>query len=94
MFTDRIGDYRGKVSLFDFHGLAGFIARCGFFDWNADYSPSIEITDLPTYALQVWRGRETKTVSQYGTDEPPDFWVLAALVDAVAEKMDWTSVTR
>jgi hypothetical protein len=90
-FVDRVGDYRGKVDLYDFEQLRRFIARCGFFDWNAEYA-NLGITDQPNYVVTVRRGTETKTVSQYGTDEPPDFWVVAALVDAIAETVRWAPV--
>lgn len=92
MFIDRIGEHRGKVDPDDFERVAGFIERCGFFTWKPEYSPTFNITDKPTYMLVVRRGTETKTVTQYATDEPPDFAVLAALVDAVADNMKWTLV--
>jgi hypothetical protein len=31
-------------------------------------------------------------VRQNGTDEPPDFWVIAALVDGLAERAGLTPV--
>lgn len=91
MFTDRIGDYRGEVDEYAFRPLAGFIERCGFFDWRDEYS--IEVTDNPTYELEVTRNRTKKTVSQYGTDEPLDFWVIAALIDGIAGRMAWKPKT-
>src|SRR2546429_8447204 len=37
MFTPRIGEYRGRVDEDEFNRLADFVARCGFFDWKAEY---------------------------------------------------------
>ena len=48
------------------------------------------MTDHPGYELEVVRSRVKKTVSQYATDEPPDFWVIAALVDGIAGRLEWT----
>jgi hypothetical protein len=94
MFTDRIGDYRGEVEGGDFERLAAFIERCGFFNWDASYSAPIQITDQPSYVLTVRRGGDTKSVSQYATDEPPDFWAIAAIVDAVANDVSWIPLAR
>ncbi len=35
------------------------------------------------------KGGITKTVERYVSDEPPDFWVLATLIDAIAREVEW-----
>lgn len=88
-FVDRVGSYQGQVDLNDYGRLARFIQRAGFFGWDSEYVAA-NITDLPNYDLTVVAG-QTKTVRQYGTDQPPDFWVIAALVDCLAEAVPWTA---
>ena len=89
-FVERIGAYEGEVGLEDFRRVAGLAEREGFFSWEDEYvSGSV---DTPDYQLTIERGRSTKTVRQNGTDVPPDFWVIAALVDALAAGIDWTPV--
>jgi hypothetical protein len=87
-FVDRLGHYEGQVDLNDYGRLAGFIQRAGFFGWEPEYLANV--TDLPDYVLTVVAGGKTKTVRQNGVDEPPDFWVIAALVDHLAEAVEWT----
>lgn len=91
MFTDRLGDHPAKFDEDDLELLADFIERCGFFDWRDEYRPEVELTDHPGYELEVVRNRVKKAVSQYAVDEPPDFWVIAALVDGIAGRLEWTS---
>jgi Domain of unknown function (DUF6438) len=90
-FVDRIGEYQAQIDLNDYSRLAGFVERAGFLEWNDEYVNE-NITDLPNYYLTVVADGATKTVHQYGVDEPPDFWVIAALVDFLADRTDWTSV--
>jgi hypothetical protein len=89
-FIDRLGRYQGQMDLNDYGRLARFIQRADFFSWDPDYVASV--TDLPNYYLTVVAGGQTKTVRQYGVDEPADFWVIAALVDCLSEAVDWTAV--
>ena len=90
-FVDRLGQYEGQVDLNDYDRLTRFVQRAGFFDWQDEYVAG-NITDLPNYYLTVVANGETKTVHQYGMDEPPDFWVIATLVDNLAEAIDWSSI--
>jgi hypothetical protein len=87
-FVDRLGRFQGQVDLGDFGRLARFIQRAGFLGWDDEYVASV--TDLPNYYLTVLADGQRKTVRQYGTDEPPDFWVIGQLVDCLAEAVDWT----
>ena len=89
-FVDRLGRYQGQVDLNDYERIARFIQRAGFFSWEPEYLANV--TDLPDYFLTVEAGNQTKTVRQNGVDEPADFWVIAALVDCLAEALDWTAV--
>ncbi len=92
MFTERIGRYRGDLDRDEFDRLAEFIERSGFFDWKDEYDPvGSTVSDGSTDVLEVRRSGKTKTVSQYSTDEPPDFWVIAKLVEALAGRINWTA---
>lgn len=86
-FVQRTGPNHGQFNPGDFDKLAGFAIRAGFFEWNDEYRENV--TDLPEYRLTVVAGEDTKTVVQYGTDEPPDFWVIAEVVDGIASDVDW-----
>lgn len=92
-FVDRLGRFQGQVDVNDFRRLARFIERAGFFGWAPEYLGNV--TDLPDYFLTVvtdgGAGGQTKTVRQNGVDEPPDFWVIAAVVDGLAEAVTWTA---
>ena len=85
-FVDRLGRYQGQVDANDFSRLAGFMQRAGFLDWEPEYLGNA--TDLPDYFLTAVVGDHTTTVRQNGVDEPPDFWVIAAVVDGLAEAIN------
>lgn len=38
------------------------------------------------------RGNDLKTLTQSGTEDPADFWVLSALVDHVANQVEWVAI--
>jgi Domain of unknown function (DUF6438) len=88
-FVDRIGSYRGQVDLNDYAKLTRFVDRAGFFGWEPEYVANV--SDLPNYFLTVVTEEQTKIVRQYGVDEPADFWVIATLVDRLAEAVGWTA---
>jgi Domain of unknown function (DUF6438) len=90
-FVDRIGEYQAQIDVNDYGRLADFVERAGFLEWNDEYVVE-NIADLPNYYLTVVADGTTKTVHQYGKDEPPDFWVIASLVDLLADRAEWTSV--
>jgi hypothetical protein len=87
-FVPRLGRYTGEVSVDAYQKLARFIQRAGFFGWQDEYVANV--TDTPDYFLTVTTGQRSKTVRQNATDEPPDFWVIATLIDALAATVDWT----
>jgi hypothetical protein len=89
-FVDRLGHHRGQVALNEFGKLTRFIGRAGFVGWENEYVSNV--TDLPNYFLTVVTDEQAKTVRQYGVDEPADFWVIATLVDHLADAIDWTAV--
>jgi hypothetical protein len=89
-FVERLGRHRGEVDVNDLARLARFIERAGFFGWEPEYLGNV--TDTPDYQLTVARRDQTKTVRQNAVDEPPDFWVIAAVVDGLAETVAWAPV--
>jgi hypothetical protein len=88
-FVHRPGRYHGQADINDVDRLARFIDRSGFSGWDPEHLANV--TDLPDYVLTVAAGEQTKTVRQNGVDEPADFWVIAALVDGLAEAVEWTA---
>lgn len=90
-FVDLLGQYEGEVDLNDYRRLAAFVLRAGFLDWKPEYVA--DVTDLPDYIVTVEAGGQTKSVRQNGVDEPPDFWVIAALVDHLAGAINWTTTS-
>lgn len=89
-FVERLHRHQGTVDVNEFGRLARFIQRADFFSWEPEYVANV--TDLPDYFLTVVTGAGTTTVRQNGVDEPADFWVIAALVDALACALEWTRV--
>jgi len=65
------------------------VVRAGFFDWKDEYR--LNVTDLPTYEITVTKGGIGKTVLQYGMNEPPDFWVIAEVIDGISHDITWVS---
>lgn len=87
-FVERIGPFEGEIGADDFRRLAALVERVGFFSWDPEYTSGV--VDTPDYHLVVQRGAATKTVRQNAIDEPPDFWVVAAIVDGLAAAVAWT----
>jgi hypothetical protein len=89
-FVARLGRYTGEVSVDEYQKLARFIQRAELLGWQDEYVANV--TDTPDYFLTVTVGQRTKTVRQNAIDEPPDFWVIATLIDALAATVDWALV--
>ena len=90
-FVLRSGRFHGQFDTRNFEKLAMFVERVGFFGWKDEYSGGG--TDAPDYELVVAARMRIKRVRQNATDEPPDFWVIATVVDGLAAAIDWTAVS-
>jgi Domain of unknown function (DUF6438) len=87
-FTDRVGRFSGRVEAEEFTLVASFIERSGFFSWDEDYPPSA--TCLPDYTLTVATVDLTRRVTVWAdSPSPPDFQVIARLVDGIADRINW-----
>lgn len=86
-FVERLGQYRGETDVNEVARLLSFVERAGFLGWGDEYVSGN--TDAPDYILTVESDRGTKSVRQNASEEPPDFWVIAALIDGLAERIDW-----
>lgn len=86
-FVERVGRYRGEADLNEVARLFAFVQRVDFFSWDDRYVSGV--TDTPDYILTVESDRGSKSVLQNASEEPPDFWVIAALVDGLAETINW-----
>jgi hypothetical protein len=87
-FVSRLGRFTGEVYEADFERLCRVIEEVGFFSWSDRYAE--EVTDASEDELEVLTDGESKRVIQYATDEPPEFWVIATLVDGIASGIEWS----
>jgi hypothetical protein len=86
-FVEREGKWVATLDPAVWPVLEVLIEAVGFFEWADEYTR--EVTDVPEYRLSVRRDGTTKTVLQYGTDEPSGFVALASAVDAATERLEW-----
>lgn len=93
--VDRSGRYVGEVYLWYFAQLAYALERIDFEDLDRSYRPSAWVSDRPTFIVTVafTDGREVQ-VSDYGSQAPPEFWLLTKAIDAVAEDIEWSRPQR
>lgn len=90
-FAPRQGEHTGEVGQWEFDNLAAFVIRAGFFGWKDEYRLE-NVTDLPTYEITVTKAITSKTVIQYGMNEPPDFWVIAEVIDGMSADITWAAL--
>jgi hypothetical protein len=88
-FVERVGRYQGTVDPDRFDDLVRIILQLGFVDLEREYPPPG--TDMSTHELVLWSGRRPWRVVDSGS-APPEFWAMAALVDAVGDEVDWRPV--
>lgn len=69
--------------------LMRLILRLGLADLEADYP--LFATDTPTHEVVLWSGRRPKRVVD-SESAPPEFWAIAAFVDALGQEVDWVPV--
>lgn len=88
--VERMGRYVGEIPLRTFARLVFAVQRISFMDFDEDYS--VRVTDLPSTIITVVEsetGAEHR-VRDYGGQAPPEFWMLAETLDAVAARIEWS----
>jgi len=87
-YMERIGDFEGKVNVFDYGKLCYLLKRLGFdqlpLRFTADW------TDSPTYIVTAVAGDSTKAVSDYSGVGPIELWAVQEAIDAVRQRIEWT----
>lgn len=89
-FAEREGRFVGELPLRTFGRLAFAVERISFMGLDEDYT--VRVTDLPSTIITVVEsetGAEHR-VRDYGEQAPPEFWMLAETLDAVAARIEWS----
>jgi hypothetical protein len=86
-FVEPLGRHEAQVDQADVARLAKLLDRSRFASWRDEYVEPI--TDLPRYELIVEHAGGEKRVVQYASEEPPDFWVIATVIDGIVARVDW-----
>ena len=88
--VDRLGEHRGRVSLYDFRCLAQFIQGTDFreMETSYDFSDCVVSDCASAYVMVVTEGRR-KVVSNHGNAGPPAPWAIAELIDSVMRGVTW-----
>lgn len=89
LYVPRIGRFKGAFPPRDFEHVVRLLETVNFFAWAGSYSEPV--TCMPPYAIAVSLDGREKTVEQYATDEPPAFWAVARIIDAIANEITWVT---
>lgn len=87
-YTERTGDFEGKVNIFDYGKLCYLLKKFGFDQLPRSFTANW--TDSPTFIVTVATGQGTKAVSDYSGIEPIELWAVQQTIDAVSERIQWT----
>ena len=86
--TERIGEFEGQVSIFDYGKLCYLMQRMGFDQLPGRYTAGW--TDAPTFIVTAVPGNTTRIVSDYSGIGPIELWAVQQAIDAVAQRVRWT----
>ena len=90
MYVPRLGDHRGRASLYEFQRLAQFIAGTRFWDLEAHYDfRDAVVSDAPESCVLVATAARRKLVSNYMDAGPPELWAIAGLIDLLLHGVEW-----
>ncbi len=76
----------GRFNPSHFDQLATFIVRAGVFSWDSPAEPAPGTDDR----LTIHTVDGDRTTSSSDSREPNDFWVIASLIDHLADQAEWT----
>jgi len=86
-YVERIGDFTGTISIWEFHELAQFIRDSAFMELQDNYSDMV--TDSSTVFTMVVANGKRKTVSNYAGTGPTKLWAMEQCIDKLMEKAKW-----
>lgn len=86
-YTERAGDFEGKVNVFDYGKLCYLLKRLGFDQLPERFTA--DWTDSPTFIVTVAAAGSTKTVSDYSGVGPIELWAAQQTIDAVSQRVQW-----
>lgn len=87
-FVERVGAYRGEVTLEDYGRIAYLMDRLGFMALPDSFAA--RYTDLPGATMAVSRRPGgTKAVHDYGYVGPVELWSLMQVFDGIVERIQW-----
>jgi hypothetical protein len=90
MYVPRIGDYRGRVGLYEFQRLAQFIAGTRFWDMEPHYDfRNAVVSDAPGSCVLVATASRRKLVGNYADAGPPELWAITGLIDLLLHDIEW-----
>lgn len=87
-FVERVGNYRGEVTLDDYGRMAYLMDRLGFMALPDSFAA--RYTDLPGATMAVSRRPEgNKAVHDYGYVGPVELWSLMQVFDGIVGRIQW-----
>lgn len=99
-FVERIGEFRGTVSLRDYARICVFLERFAFDELAPDYAgltfadgTGVMWTDDNTVTIRaLGRDGAEERVSDYGRVAPPEFEAVQLLIERTVERIAWEPV--
>lgn len=86
----RVGDYRGRVGVYEFQRLAQFIAGTRFWEMESHYDfRNAVVSDAPGSCVLVATTTRRKLVGNYADAGPPELWAIAGLIDLLLHGVEW-----
>lgn len=82
------GERTGRISDWEFHGLAEFAVKSGYMNMESEYDLPM-ITDLPVTYSMVVRGGKRKIIRNYGSLGPIELWAFQQAADSLLADVQW-----
>ena len=87
-FVERVGDFRGEITLQDYGRLSYLLDRLEFMALPDSFA--VPYTDMPGAAMSVSRQPEgVKSVYDYGYVGPVELWTVREVFDAIVSRIQW-----
>lgn len=92
-FVDRIGTWRGEVTIQDYARLSYLLDHLGFMSMPDSFAAAS--TDLPGATLSAHRTPGgAKAIKDYGYVGPVELWTMREIVDGIAGRISWEKVSN
>jgi hypothetical protein len=87
-YVKNIGNYYGKIDLWDFGRLCYLIDKIHFNKLDSLYEDLT--TDTPSVIVEViYKNGDKKDVQDIDDQAPIEFWALTKTIDAISSEIDW-----